>query len=276
MNSNQNPDTPAPSYTMGYSDEFVKMLDRRNAEIDAAHLLPHLKPGMRILDLGCGPGTISIGLAEAVEPGELHGIDMEESQIETARAAAGAGGHDNAIFRTGDVTSLPYEDNTFDVAHCHALLMHVTDTQAVLAEVKRVLKSGGLVSGREMIGASSFCEPDLDGIGDAWTTFSNLLEANGAHPQMGKELTRVFLQAGFSAIHASASFDFYSTDEDVAFFYTFAGGWFFSPDTVEAALKHRLATREQFENWRHLMEQWKTTPSAVAAIAWGEAIGHKP
>ena len=276
MSSNRNPDTPTPSYTMGYSDEFAKLLDRRNSGINATHLLPYLKPGLRVLDLGCGPGTISVGLAKVVEPGELQGIDMEESQIKIARAAATAGGHDNAVFRTGDVTRLSYEDDTFDVAHCHALLMHVRDTQAVLAEVKRVLKSGGLVSAREMIGSASFSEPELDGLADAWVTFSKLLEANGGHPQMGKELPRKFLQAGFSAIHASASFDYYGTVEDVAFYHTFAVGWFFSSQTVEATIKHGLATREQFETWRRLLEQWKNSPGAVAAIAWGEAIGQKP
>ena len=260
---------------MGYSDEFQKMLDRRNAETNAAHLLPHLTSGLRVLDLGCGPGTISIGLAKTVEPGELHGIDIEESQIEMARAAASAGGHSNAVFQTGDVTDLPYGDDSFDVAHCHALLMHVPDTRAVLAEVKRVLKPGGLISAREMIGASSFSEPALGGLGDTWATFQSLLEANGAHPQMGKELKGMFLEAGFSDIHASASFETYSTVEDVTFFYTFAGGWFFSPDTVEAATKHGLATREQFEDWRRMMDEWKDAPGAFAAVAWGEATGCK-
>ena len=78
-------------------------------------------------------------------------IDMEESQVEMARAAAAAGGHDNATFHVGDVTDLPFEDNSFDVAHCHAVLIHVPDTQAVLAEVKRVLKPGGIISSREWI-----------------------------------------------------------------------------------------------------------------------------
>ncbi len=276
MNSNRNPDTPTPSYTMGYSDEFLKLLDRRNAETNAAHLLAHLKPGMRLLDLGCGPGTISMGLAKAVDPGEMHGVDMEESQIEIAQAAATAGGHDNAVFRAGDVTRLPFEDNTFDAAHCHALLMHVPDTDAVLAEVKRVLKSGGLLSAREMIGSSSFSEPQFDALADAWVTFSKLLEANGSHPEMGKELPRRFLQAGFSVIHGSASFEYYGTPEDVAFYHTFSVAWFFSPKTVEAAIKHGLATREQFENWRRLLDQWKNSPGAVSAIAWGAAIGQKP
>ena len=104
-----NPESPALTYTMGYSDEFQKLLARRNA----------------------------------AAPGELHGIDMEASQIEMARSVAAAGGHDNAFFRTGDATDLPFEDASFDVAHCHAVLMHVPDTQAVLTEVKRVLKPGG-------------------------------------------------------------------------------------------------------------------------------------
>ena len=100
------------SYTMGYSEEFLQLLHRRNAERHAAYLLPHLRPSLRVLDFGCGPGTISVGLARAVEPGELHGIDMEESQIGLARSAAESGGHANTTFHVGDVTDLPSRTTT--------------------------------------------------------------------------------------------------------------------------------------------------------------------
>ncbi len=170
------------SYTMGYSDEFRQLLDRRSAHTHAAHLLPHLESGQRVLDFGCGPGKISVGLARAVEPGELHGIAVEESQIELASAAAKAGGHDNATFHIGDATALPFDDGYFDIAHCHAVLMHVPDTQAALAEVMRVLKPGGIISAREFIVASSFLEPGADETQPAWNTFANLLSANGGHP----------------------------------------------------------------------------------------------
>ena len=155
-------------YTMGYSEEFLQLLHRRSADTHAAHLLPHLKSGLRVLDFGCGPGTISVGLATAVAPGELHGIDMEESQINMARAAAKAGGHGNATFHVGDVTDLPFDDNYFDVAHCHAVLMHVPDTESTLAEVKRVLKPGGIISSREFILGSSFLEPGAEETAPAW------------------------------------------------------------------------------------------------------------
>ena len=276
MNGDTTSGAPTPAYTMGYSDEFQKMLHRRSAATHAAHLLPHLKPGQRILDFGCGSGTISVGLAGAVDPGELQGVDMEESQIEIARAAAEAGGHGNAVFQTGDATALPFDDNSFDVAHCHALLTHVPNTQAALAEAKRVLKPGGILAARELIGASTFFEPDPEDIGGAWAIFSRLLEANGGHPQMGKELKRVFLEAGLSDIRAGASFESFVTTEDVAFFHSFAGGWFFAPQTVGAATKYGLATQEQFDGWRRMLEQWRDTPGAFSAIAWGHAIAHKP
>ena len=193
-------ESATPDYMMGYSDEFQQMLNRRSAETHAAHLLPHLEPGMRVLDFGCGPGTISVGLAKAIEPGELHGIDMEESQVEMARSAAEAGGHDNATFHVGDVTDLPFADNSFDAAHCHTVLNHVPDTQAVLTEVKRVLKPGGIISCREAINASCFTEPDLGTLAAAWSLFGDLLELNGGHAQMGRELRSAFREARFSNV----------------------------------------------------------------------------
>ena len=130
-------------YTMRYSPEFLQLLDRRNVHANSGYLLPHLRSGFRVLDFGCGPGTITVGLAQAAHPGEVHGIDMEESQIELARAAAAAGDHANATFHVGNVYELPFDNDYFDVAHCHTVLMHVRDTQRALQEVSRLLKPGG-------------------------------------------------------------------------------------------------------------------------------------
>ena len=263
-------------YTMGYSEEFRQMLNWRSAQTHAAHLLPHLASDQKLLDFGCGPGTITVGLAKAVEPGELHGIDMEESQIDLARAAAEAGGHANATFHVGDVTALPFEDDTFDVAHCHTVLTHVPDTQATLREVRRVVKPGGLVASREMVTAASFMTPVPESLEGAWATFAKLLAANRGHPQMGRELKACFIEAGLSDVRASASFDVFSSPQDVAFLHKFVGGWFFSPDVVGAATKYGLATQEQFDEWRRSLDEWKDEPGAFGCIAFGECLATNP
>ena len=269
------PASATPDYTMGFSEEFLEALRRYTARTHAAHLLPYLKPGLRVLDFGCGPGTISVGLAEAIEPGELHGIDMEESQISLARSVVEAGGYDNATFHVGDVTALPFEDDFFDVAHCHNVLMHIPDTHAVLTEVKRVLKPGGIVSSREMIGESSFTHPDFGVIRKAWDMFEDLIAADDGHPQMGKDMKLHFVKAGFTDICATASFDTYSTPKGVAFVYAFANKWFLGPEITEAAIKYGASTRKLCDDIRIAYDKWKDHPGAICAIAHGEIIARK-
>lgn len=263
-------------YTMGYNEDFRQLLDRRSADTHAFYFLPHLEPGMSVLDFGCGPGTISVGLAERIAPGTLHGIDMEESQIELARAAASDGGHDNMVFHVGNVYELPFDDDTFDAAHCHAVLMHVPDTQRALAEVKRVLKPEGILASREAIIASSFLAPQPAEITNAWGVFCGLMQANGGHPDFGKELKLSLIEAGFERIETSASFDAFSSSGDVAFLHGFISEWFFSPAVIAALTGYGLATTEEIEQWRQLLDEWRDKPGASGAIAFGEAIARKP
>ena len=265
-----------PDYTMGFSEELLQSLRRQTAEASAAHLLPHLRPGHRVLDFGCGPGTISVGLAKAVAPGELHGIDMEESQIELARSVVEAGGRDNATFHVGDVTALPFEDGFFDVAHCRNVLMHVPDTAAVLAEVKRVLKPGGIIGCREMICESSFTHPDFEVMGKSWDMFQDLVAADDGHPQMGKELKAHILNAGFANVRLTASFDVYNAPEDVLFLFGFASKWLLSPEIVEAAIKYGAATEDLRKAISVAYDRWKEHPGALCGVAFGEAVANKP
>ena len=192
-----------PDYTMGFGEEFIASLRRFNAETSAFYLIPYLRPGIRVLDFGCGPGTISVGLANYIDPGELRGVDMEESQVELARELARASGRRNAIFQVADVTDLPFEDSFFDVAHGHNILMHIPDTAAALAEIMRVLKPGGVIGCREMITSASFVYPDLKIIPRSWDMLRDLLNADDGHPDMGRTMKDHLLEAGFANIRMS-------------------------------------------------------------------------
>lgn len=271
------PSSATPDYSMGFGEEIIAHQMRHRAQTNAAYLLPYLKPGQRVLDFGCGPGAISMGLAEAVAPGgEMHGIDMEESQIESARAMAKEHGVANATFHVGDVTDLPFADAFFDVAYCHNVLMHVPDTQAVLAEVKRVLKPGGIIASREAIIESSFMYPDFGVMRESWLIYEDILETDDGHPQMGKELKFHFCEAGFTDIRMSASFELYSTPADIAMAYTRGTKWFLSSDTIDKAVMYGAATEELAHKMRAAYEKWKGHPGALLAIAYGEGLAWKP
>ena len=269
-------ESATPDYTVGFSDEMLESLRRFTAETHAKHLLPYLRRGLRILDFGCGPGTISVGLAKAVDPGELHGVDMEASQINLVRAIAQERRQENTIFHLGDVTALPFEDGFFDVAHCHNVLMHVPDTQAVLTEVRRVLKPGGIIACRELICESSSTHPDFGIMEKSWGMFQDLLQADDGHPQIGKELKGHILAAGFENVRATTFFDVYGTSADVAFIHFVITGWFLSPEVIEVGPKYGVSTPQIWERIRAAADRWKDAPEATLAIAWGEAVANKP
>ncbi len=265
-----------PEYTFGFSESILQHLQRHTVHSHAAHLLPYLTPGLRVLDLGCGPGTLSIGLARAIAPGELYGVDMEQSQVDLARSIAEAGGHDNATFQVGDVSDLTFDDDYFDVVHGHAILAHVPDTQAVLREAKRVLKPSGLISIREWILEGSFLAPDFEVIGDAWATLAELLTADDGHPNIGRDLKRHLLDAGFSNVRPAASFTSYTTAEDIGYFSRVIEDWFLSSDVRASATAYGVATPQQMDDLEGALKQWMSHPGAFGAVSYGEAIANKP
>ncbi len=113
----------------------------RTAQHQAAFLLPHLRPGMRVLDIGCGPATITLGLAAAVAPGEVIGIDHDPMHIDEARTHARDSDARNVAFRTGDALALPFDDASFDIAYENNVLIHVSDRASdAVREAYRVLR----------------------------------------------------------------------------------------------------------------------------------------
>lgn len=270
------PTSSTPDYSLGFSEELLEALRRNTAETSASYLLPYLRPGLRVLDLGCGPGTISVGLARAVAPGQLHGVDIEESQVELSRSVAEANGVENATFHVADAADLPFADDSFDVAHCHNVLMHVPDTRAALAEVRRVLKPGGVIGCSELICRSSFTYPEYGVLQHGWRIFEDVLRTDDGHPNIGRSLKEQLLASGFSAVRASASLNVHDSPSDVDFIYRLVTTWFLSSAITEAAIEYGVATAEQCAQIRAAYEMWKDDPAAVCALAFGEAIASKP
>jgi SAM-dependent methyltransferase len=177
----------------------------RTASREAAFFLPYLRPGMHVLDVGCGPGSITLGLAEVVAPGEVVGIDLQPTQIEQARALAVERGVENVRFEVGEAYRLPFPAHSFDAAFAHGVLMHLREPVRALVEIQRVLRPSGIVGVRDQDFGGDLFTP-VTPLLEQW--FALLLRARQHHGRdsfLGRHHRRLLLEAGFVRAEARAS-----------------------------------------------------------------------
>ncbi|MCJ1336696.1 hypothetical protein MMC09_001974 [Bachmanniomyces sp. S44760] len=208
-----------PGYTQGYHDSVTRSHTARTAEKDAAFLLPHLKPHMKILDVGCGPGSITTGFCKYVPQGSVIGVDLSPEVINQARSLAAPKGIENLTFETGNVLEgLSHPAGSFDVIYCHQFLVHIADPVKALTEMKRVCKSsGGIVACRE---GDTPCRwyPRNEGL-ELWNEMlRRMVQAGGADTEGGggRAMHAYARKAGFEAerVEKGASATVIATPEE--------------------------------------------------------------
>lgn len=171
---------------------------------------------MTILDVGCGPGSISINLARLVPGSHVTGIDVADP-LDEARASAVNLRVTNVEFKVGDIHALDFPDASFDVVHAHQVLQHIADPVQALREMRRVAKQGGIVAARESASMAWF--PESAGI-TAWRDLSALVSrAKGGNPHPGSGIHCWAREAGFekSQVTCSTGSWCFSSDEERAY-----------------------------------------------------------
>ena len=255
---------------------FEDLMRTRSATKYADFVLPSIGGRDRVLDVGCGPGSITVGLAQVA--GHVTGIDVDEAEFADARAYAAEHGIDNVEFLEGSIYKLDVPDASIDVCTLFAMLETLHDPLAGLAEVRRVLKSGGLV------GASSieYGGLILHGPGEPllrrfYELRLQLWTAQGdVHFYRGRELRGLLVAAGFQEVEAATRYLSYGNEERVR---TFGLGraadcrdeWY-----VDGLREHGLAEQEEIEALERAWLEWAESPDSFAAFAWGRATGRKP
>jgi ubiquinone/menaquinone biosynthesis C-methylase UbiE len=139
-----------------HSDEECERLELQARLANIQGHLRHLPvpPNGRVLDVGCGSGSMSRLIAGSFPQAEVVGIDLREQYLEFARARARDADLGNLTFRHGDVFALPFPDASFDVVWSKYLLQWLREPKLALAEMKRVTKPGGCVVSCDYVGCA--------------------------------------------------------------------------------------------------------------------------
>ena len=259
-------------YTHGHHETVLRAHRWRTASNSAAYLLPALEPGFRLLDIGCGPGTISIDLATRVR--EVVGIDASAQVLRGARAAATAAGATNVSFVVGDAYALPFPDDSFDVVHAHQVLQHLTNPVAALREMRRVARPGGVVAVRDADFSAMTWYPPQPGL-DRWLSlYHQLTRANAADADAGRKLASWVSEAGFDPddIVPSAGVWCFATPADRAWW---SGMWaerVLASDFARQAVDQHLADPVDLEEIADAWRAWGGEPDGWFAVLHGEVL----
>jgi ubiquinone/menaquinone biosynthesis C-methylase UbiE len=252
------------------------LMKARSAGVHAAFFLPYLKAGTSLIDAGCGGGSITLGLAEAVAPGQVTGVDVAAAQIGSATAAAEAVA--NVLFREASVYELPFPDDSFDAAFSHAVLEHLSDPVRALRELRRVLKPGGIL-GVAAFAASGCLHAPADPVAQRrHEMVRRLVEHNGGNWNIGPEIKRLLRESGFVIEAVSASHESFATLEEVRLFaQALADVWRnLSPGSTAAQLLELgWADREELELFARNWLAWAEEPDAFTVRAWIHGVGRK-
>lgn len=258
-------------YTHGHHESVLKSHTWRTIANSAAYLEPHLAPGLTLLDVGCGPGTITVEFADRLAPGRVVGLDAAAEVI--AKASADFTRPD-LEFVVGDAYALPFDDGAFDIVHTHQTLQHVADPVAVLREMRRVTKPGGIVVAREVDYAGTFWFPLLPGLDEWIDLYERVHRSNGGEPDAGRRLKAWAREAGFVEVATTASLWNFSDATDREWWGSMWEARVLQSAFAADATSKGLATREHLERISRAWREWADSEDGWLAMPHGEIIAH--
>lgn len=262
----------AHGVTPGLSQDYVT----RTADRQAAFVLPYLRPDMNLLDIGCGPGSITLGLARAVAPGHVTGIDHDREHIRAARALAVERGITNVTFQIGDALSLSFEEDTFEAAFENNVLTHLAqDAPRAAREAYRVLKPQGFFAVRDVDADSVVWGNMSESIKQLDKLFITWHKSRGSDITIGKQLPSILRSAGFTDTIKSVSADTKGNPKEIRSHADITISLLEGPFGRDIVAKG-WASESEVEHLKESIRAWGKHPDAFFANIHVEVIGWKP
>jgi ubiquinone/menaquinone biosynthesis C-methylase UbiE len=263
------------TYTHGHHASVLRSHEWRTAGNSAGYLLAELAPGRDLLDIGCGPGTITIDLAGRVAPGKVVGIDRSAEVVAQAEALRERSGVANVAFAVGDVYALDFDDASFDVVHAHQVLQHLQRPVDALAELRRVLRPDGILAVRDGDYAAFVWAPD-DPLLDRWNALYHQISAhNGAEADAGRYLLGWVQQAGFTDVRATSSTWTFADPERRAWWGNMWADRVEQSAYAEQALAYGLSDAAELAAIAAAWRRWVRRPDGYFVVPHGEVLARR-
>lgn len=271
--------------TIHTSEGMSSWYKSRRLETNFPYLVPYLSTGLSVLDVGCGPGTVTLGVARKVTPGPVTGVDLEPALLATAESDAATAGVDNLRYVKADACRLPFAEGAFDLTYSRDFMHFAADPIRALREQRRVTKAGGTVMAFAVDWGSFLCYPELPAVRKVLSTWRH--GADGSLPPpfldqfVGRKLGSYFSRAGLRQTQVQGVFQ---PDYCAAFGSSTFEAWFprfkihFSPEGpgkfFYGALGERgLLQASDLAAALSEIEAWHENRDAFSAVGYFLAVG---
>jgi len=261
-------------YSHGHHDSVLRSHRWRTAENSAAYVLSRLRNTDRVVDVGCGPGTISLALARRV--GHVLGVDRSVDVIAQALAARTASGARNVEFRVGDAYALELDTGSFDVVHAHQVLQHLTDPVAALSEWRRVLGPGGLLAARDSDYGAFVWWPRDDRLARWLSLYHELTARNGAEADAGRALPAWVRAAGYEDIEYSSSTWTFAEPDARMWWGDLWAERVERSSFADQTIAYGLSDADELADLAAAWRTWAGHPDATFIVVHGEVLARNP
>ncbi len=258
---------PDDKYTHGHHASVLAAHRWRTIANSAHYLEPHLIPGRSLLDVGCGPGTITAEFAERLSPGRVVGVDSAPDAL-----AAAAAIDTPAEFLLGDAYALPFEDDSFDIVHTHQTLQYLSDPVSVLKEMARVARPGGVVAAREVDYSATTWFPLQPELEQWLDLYHRVHRASGGEPDAGRYLASWAVDAGLTNASFSATAWAFSTAEERAWWGSAWRDRALHSSFATLALEGGHATHDELRAISEAWRQWSENERGWFTMTHSELI----
>jgi SAM-dependent methyltransferase len=262
----------SPRYTHGHAESVLRSHRTRTAENSAAYLVPELRPGLSLLDVGSGPGTITADLAALVAPGRVTALETSEAVLELTRGEITSRGCTTVDFDVGDVLALRFPADSFDIVHAHQVLQHIADPVAALREMVRVCRPGGLVAARDGDYGGFIWHPSSAGL-DRWNElYHAAARANRGEPDAGRHLLAWAHAAGCNDVRASSSTWCYADPDSRAEWGDTWAERITNSAIAGQLISSGLATTDELRQIAEAWRDWAAQPDGWLSLVHGEIL----